>query len=275
MLPRNRVEQGEIDIADLVLWSKRERAEVYQNYLQQMIGDTAFHKDAAFCLWHPNEVIDEDYPVVRSEEISRLAEIMNIPVLDLLDRCRNCEEIELLDFMREPGRMQIGLRKLIARTLKPGSKMIEIGSFAGQSTEMFLDAVGDSGLVVAIDPWDEFLGFNMSKVENVFNRLLKHPAMFKIKARSDWAVVPDYDYDMVYIDGDHSYDSVIHDINFAREHVKENGWIAGHDFNQEKHPDVVRAVKECFSDFQTFEDQSWLASAFKETRSLSCVQNSH
>lgn len=52
-------------------------------------------------------------------------------------------------------------------------------------------------------------------------------------------------FDFVYIDGDHRYEGVKHDIEQARRLIKRGGMIAGHDYD-DVHPDVMRAVDEAF-----------------------------
>jgi predicted O-methyltransferase YrrM len=58
-------------------------------------------------------------------------------------------------------------------------------------------------------------------------------------------LVPDGALDFVFIDADHSYDSVREDIAFWRGKVRQGGWIGGHDYNH-KWPGVVQAVDEAF-----------------------------
>lgn len=54
-------------------------------------------------------------------------------------------------------------------------------------------------------------------------------------------------FDMIYIDGDHTYDGVKTDLNISLNKIKPGGLICGHDYSQTKFPEVVRAVNEfCF-----------------------------
>lgn len=48
--------------------------------------------------------------------------------------------------------------------------------------------------------------------------------------------------DFVYIDGDHQFTSVCEDLRTWWPFISMNGMIAGHDFDEDRHPEVHRAV---------------------------------
>jgi hypothetical protein len=54
----------------------------------------------------------------------------------------------------------------------------------------------------------------------------------------------DISFDMIYIDGDHSYDGVKSDLKSSFLKVKNGGLICGHDYVSSKFEGVVRAVDE-------------------------------
>ena len=63
---------------------------------------------------------------------------------------------------------------------------------------------------------------------------------------------PDNYFDMVYIDADHSYEGVKHDLMLAYQKVKPNGLIMGHDyeFNLEKTSNIhFFGVKQAVDEF--------------------------
>jgi hypothetical protein len=51
-------------------------------------------------------------------------------------------------------------------------------------------------------------------------------------------------FDMIYIDGDHSYEGVSKDLEVSYDKVKSGGYICGHDYTSEKFLGVVNAVNE-------------------------------
>lgn len=57
--------------------------------------------------------------------------------------------------------------------------------------------------------------------------------------------IPDFSLDFVYIDGDHKYESVMADIDWATTKVRGGGIIGGHDFHED-HTGVVKAVLDTF-----------------------------
>lgn len=51
-------------------------------------------------------------------------------------------------------------------------------------------------------------------------------------------------FDMIYIDGDHSYNGVKNDLNLSYQKIKTGGYICGHDYTLSMFEGVVRAVDE-------------------------------
>jgi len=66
-------------------------------------------------------------------------------------------------------------------------------------------------------------------------------------------------FDFIFIDGDHSYDSCKEDINMWLPKIKQGGIIAGHDYLEACFMGVVNAVNETFGKpDKTYNDTSWL-----------------
>lgn len=57
--------------------------------------------------------------------------------------------------------------------------------------------------------------------------------------------VEDGSLDFVFIDADHSYESVTRDIDAWRWKVRKGGWLGGHDYSP-KFPGVIAAVDRAF-----------------------------
>ena len=139
--------------------------------------------------------------------------------------------------------------------------LVEIGSFSGESAEVFAQYFGH---VYCIDIWDPvFFGtteFDGSP-EDIF---LKRTAVFnnltQIKGRGVDAVklFKDKSISCVYIDAMHEYEPVIEDIRSWLPKVSVGGVISGHDYDV-AHPGVFQAVNEVFGKPElTFCDNSWL-----------------
>jgi len=68
-------------------------------------------------------------------------------------------------------------------------------------------------------------------------------------------------FDIVYIDGDHMYNSVMSDIHNCLSVIKPGGIISGHDYYTTTNSGVPQAVSDKLGDFgdpEVFSDSSWL-----------------
>lgn len=71
-------------------------------------------------------------------------------------------------------------------------------------------------------------------------------------------VLQDMRYSLIFIDADHSYQSVKDDILAWRPLLAENGVFCGHDYDHPQCPDVKKAVDELIPDFYLV-DTIWVA----------------
>jgi hypothetical protein len=135
-----------------------------------------------------------------------------------------------------------GLEDLI-ETLPENMTMIEIGSFTGESAELFIRS-GKVKKIICIDPWsDEVYAPLEASGDTIFKKysdrmdLVKRemgglPEIIAIREFSAKAslALKDSSYDFVYIDGDHSYKGVVDDIKNYLPKLKPDGILAGHDY---------------------------------------------
>jgi hypothetical protein len=144
--------------------------------------------------------------------------------------------------------------------------MIEIGSYAGESTVLFAK---EFKKVISIDPFINDYDVNdvtcsymeLDNVYNVFkNNTENYENITHIRKTSDDAVLDlnNIKVDFVYIDGMHTYDQVNKDIKNYLPLVMDDGFIGGHDY----HPvwqGVMDAIIESLGvPNETFCDTSWL-----------------
>ena len=140
-----------------------------------------------------------------------------------------------------------GLAELILHA-RPRT-VIEIGSDRGVSTELFLLT---TARVVAVDPWE-----NLDSFQEFGERCAGYPHLELCRGTSPEALAQfGAEFDMCYIDADHSYEAVRRDILACARIVKPDGWLAGHDYHQ---PQVERAVLSMIDEPMSFRDGSWLA----------------
>ena len=134
---------------------------------------------------------------------------------------------------------------------KSADSIVEIGSWRGRSTHALLS--GCKGTVYAVD---HFLGSFAEKqvsvpgsIENIYGEFMKNVGSFKnlevLKMNSDMAVrqFDNNSVDMVFIDGNHTYEEALADIKLWLPKTKKI--ICGHD---RACPTVIKAVKEIFGD---------------------------
>lgn len=153
-----------------------------------------------------------------------------------------------------------------AIVLPPKSKIAEIGVLQGDFSQI-LHKQFNPYMLYLIDPFDGVVSsgdadgnniqtYNMTEsYKRVLDRFEKAQNVNVLKYESRvLEMFTDNFFDMIYIDGDHSYDGVKYDLNVAYKKIKNNGWICGHDLRENpakcriKHNfQVERAVWEfCF-----------------------------
>lgn len=85
---------------------------------------------------------------------------------------------------------------------------------------------------------------NLNHEFNVLKNFYKDVESVKLHKGTSKEILnlfPDDYFDIIYIDGDHSYEGVTVDLNLARKKVKPNGIISGHDYSFAFLP-VMKAV---------------------------------
>lgn len=138
--------------------------------------------------------------------------------------------------------------------------VLEVGCYRGVSTEFW---ALHCARVVAVDPWDTGLsGRNMDAVWRAFLARVSHYPHVEIFPGYSLTAPVEGLYDLVYLDGDHSYETVREEIQRFLPMVAEGGFIGGHDYTETPAPGdgVKLAVDQTFgkSRVRTFSDGSWL-----------------
>jgi hypothetical protein len=167
---------------------------------------------------------------------------------DLLNEYRM---VKLIDDCGGVNRLH-GLKRLIEENLSKNSVVCEIGSYAGKSSELF--ALYCKG-VYCVDVFGE------PDIENMFDNMLKnYDNIIKVKGLSE-EMSKNYDngyFDFVYIDANHDKLSVMNDIKYWIDKIKDDGFVGGHDYHYGS-GGVYEAIKEIFN-FEPiiYEDSSWI-----------------
>jgi len=140
------------------------------------------------------------------------------------------------DFDRE------ALRRLARQVNRPGVRMAEVGSWLGTgSTQVLIDELErTAGTLVCVDTWEgspnvprhleivrdyDVFGTFLHNVERAGERV--RPV--RLTSLEAAAAFPDATFDLVFLDGDHSYDATLQDIGAWRRKVAPGGMLCGHD----------------------------------------------
>lgn len=151
----------------------------------------------------------------------------------------------------------MGLCHLISQLDIKKGRMIEIGSYAGESTAMF----ASSGKFISIDTIDPYYWSGSHEVEMEYKVNTRHWDYIKQHKYYSQDIHNKFDnnkYDFVYIDGDHSGETVARDIKQYFPKIKPGGYIGGHDYHKIYWPEVCDAVDKVFPVVDRFADTSWL-----------------
>lgn len=129
---------------------------------------------------------------------------------------------------------------LMISYLAEGKKrIVEIGTFMGASAESILKTMHPEGHLISIDvptcpPKYAAMFPTFVRDEGRRQRLEPYEGRFSIVLSDSITVstwFPDKYFDMVYIDGDHTYDAVMRDIRAWLPKLRDGGYLCGHDLN--------------------------------------------
>jgi hypothetical protein len=154
-------------------------------------------------------------------------------------------------------------RNFLLRTLPPGSAGCEIGVWEGDFSAEILRTVRPRRLVL-IDPWlyqPEFAGAwyggallkSQAEMDSVYERVRERFSqrpevqLLRGRTREVQSAVAPASLDWIYIDGNHDYDHVRLDLDFAAQVVKPGGLVLGDDFGRGppgQIPPVTRALSD-------------------------------
>jgi|SRR5215831_408521 len=145
-------------------------------------------------------------------------------------------------------------------------KIVEFGSFHGRSARALADNLSEGGHLWCVDPWTGSYKHE-NGMEVPINTYVMPIFVENLKDRiNEGKVTPvrqfSYNFslqnpvDMVFIDGDHRYETVVKDIKKAFELLRPSGLICGHDYGEKGWPGVKRAVTELIGEVEVI-DTIW------------------
>jgi len=159
------------------------------------------------------------------------------------------------------------LYRYVVETLD-GGHLVEIGAWKGKSTAFLAKLIKDSGKDFNLDVVDTFKGSKSEGYdgeESVFEEfvrnltrldLMEYLVAHVMESTQAAEMYSDESLDFVFIDADHSYESVREDIECWYPKVKKGGIIAGHDYI-DIFPGVEEAVREMFDTRYEVKHTTW------------------
>lgn len=167
-----------------------------------------------------------------------------------------------------------------------GDVLVEVGSFLGKSAAYMAERIKASGKQlrqISVDPWSDtdyakwwidcvtpvpypppgdnligkslWDGFSYCIGEAGFRDQIEP---IRLKSHAAAPMFEDGSLFFVFIDADHRYEPVAHDIALWKPKVKAGGILAGHDYVADEWPGVVQAVDEAFPGRVEHRTNSWL-----------------
>lgn len=136
---------------------------------------------------------------------------------------------------------------------------LEIGSYIGESATIFLSFEKLQHLC-CLDHSKERRPILDKKFKEEVQR--NRCSIVTDKSENYVTSVEDEMLDVIYIDADHSYESISNEIKLYWPKVKQGGFLCGHDYHETVWPGVFKAVNEFTQEknmtAKIFKDCSWL-----------------
>jgi SAM-dependent methyltransferase len=142
-----------------------------------------------------------------------------------------------------------GLNDLCEKYVKDDFEILELGCNNGVSSSLFSFFAKK---VICVDMIETEM---MSKLVSENPKIEFHNLTF-----NEFLIMDNENtYDLIYIDGEHTFESVFEDIKNYKNKVKPGGFLCGHDFIKESFG-VEEAIKKHFpsKEIIIFSDSSWL-----------------
>lgn len=173
---------------------------------------------------------------------------------------------ELSNAMRVEGWMSPKELEFLGIAAKNYRQILEIGSYKGKSTLAFAD--NTEGKVLCVDTWNSHI--NNGAGEHIYStnddtyaefvsNLNEHLSSGKVtiyRMPYENYVPNGFEPDFIFIDASHDYESVKHDI--AKSLAQQPKIIAGHDYDANLWPGVVKAVNETFPKINLVDSIWWV-----------------
>ena len=172
-----------------------------------------------------------------------------------------------MKIMRTTKEMTQGLKDLVNFCDLKEAKMLEIGSYLGESSRIFAESECFSE-IHCLDMWaggydnTDYASYNMCGVEsNFLKNMSEFAELITVHKRNSLEIPTLFEdgyFDFIYIDGNHKKEAVENDIKSCIPKIKKGGYLSGHDygnrdFSVTEAVDGILVSPDC-----VFKDMSWV-----------------
>ena len=187
--------------------------------------------------------------------------------------------INLQNAERIEGWMYPEELEFLAQSAQKSRAILEFGCYKGRSTRALADNLSDlqACQIVCVDPWKGPYYSNDGSIHGInpdvygefshnlapfidLGIVLPYPCL-STDFLNRWLTDGLPKFDFIFIDGDHRYETVKHDISLAKRLATKNAIIAGHDYLHSDWPGVKEAVDECLTNVQFVNTIWWVKNA--------------
>lgn len=161
--------------------------------------------------------------------------------------------------------------EFLADIARDAELILEAGCYLGRSTRALTDNC--KGTVYSVDPYsgpyyqdnnkflkhigdEHYEKFKRNLADHLISGKLKHTRTEFVNFQHNDKYHHEYNFDFIFLDGDHRYDAVKSDVLHAITLASKNGIIAGHDYTHSDWPGVKKAVDEIFRNIKLV-DSIW------------------
>ena len=159
------------------------------------------------------------------------------------------------------------IKKMINEMSGECKIFVEIGVFKGKLTKAILENIESIETYYCVDPWahypewdnslfsEKWKNTNFDAVYRTFNNKIKNYSdkvnVLRMKSSKASKLIMDESVDMVFIDGNHSYEYVKEDIELWLWKIRKGGILSGHDYHEKY--GVKQAVDEMIENVKILE----------------------
>lgn len=121
-------------------------------------------------------------------------------------------------------------------------RILEIGSYLGYTARLLAENTDSETRITTLDEYPEHgSAYRGTPLEQKIDRRIGKISLEHFR--------PDEEYDLIFVDADHRFESVINDTQVAMSLLAENGVLVWHDYQQENHFHGLNGVPEALRIF--------------------------